>query len=57
MKKLRIVFAGVLLSLPLMVLSAAPVTKDVAPAGLNGTHSVTGWCYIYFAGRYWLVPC
>jgi hypothetical protein len=56
-KKLRNVLAGLLLSLPLLALNAAPVTTDTAPAGLNGTHSVTGWCYIYFAGRYWQVPC
>jgi hypothetical protein len=57
MKKLRVVLAGVLLSLPIMALNASMLTTDEAPAGLSSTHSVTGWCYIYFMGRYYAVPC
>jgi hypothetical protein len=44
MKKLRNVVAGILLSLPLLALNASTLTKEEAPAGLNPTHSVTGWC-------------
>ena len=59
MKKLRIVLAGVLLSLPIMALNASslPTAQPPAGAGLNTTHSVTGWCWIYFMGRYIAVPC
>lgn len=57
MKKLRNVLAGVLLSLPIMALNASAFTTDEAPAGLSTTHSVTGWCFVYFAGRYIAVPC
>jgi hypothetical protein len=57
MKKLRIVLAGVLLSLPIMALNASALTKEDAPVGLNPTHSVTGWCYVYFMGRYIAIPC
>jgi hypothetical protein len=57
MKKLRIVLAGVLLSLPIMALNASALTKGDAPVGLNPTHSVTGWCWVYFMGRYIAIPC
>ena len=57
MKKLRVVLAGVLLSLPMMALNASALTTEEAPAGLSSTHSVTGWCYVYFMGRYIAVPC
>lgn len=57
MKKLRNVVAGILLSLPLLALNASTLTKEEAPAGLNPTHSVTGWCYVYFMGRYIAIPC
>jgi hypothetical protein len=57
MKKLRNVLAGVLLSLPIMALNASALTKEDAPVGLNPTHSVTGWCWVYFMGRYIAIPC
>jgi hypothetical protein len=56
-KKLRRFLAVAVLSLPLLTPSASALIADAAPADLNPTQQVTDWCYIYFAGRWWLIPC
>ena len=54
MTKLRSLIAATLLTLSVGSLNAnAAMTEP----GLNGTHSVTGICYIYMGGRWWAVPC
>jgi len=56
MKKLRNVLAAALLTIPLA--SGASVVVD-ASAGpeLRPTRSVAYCCTVYFAGRYWCLPC
>jgi hypothetical protein len=55
MKKLRTFVAGLLL-VPVLAL-AGPLGNDAGESGLNPTTQVTGYCYIYWMGRWILVPC
>jgi hypothetical protein len=57
MKKLRNLLAMVVLSLPLLTANAGTLIADAAPADLNPEQSVHEWCYIYWGGYWWLVPC
>ena len=57
MKKLRTVLAAALLTIPVLTLNAGSLTADVQADGIKPTHSVTGTCYVYFAGRWWVYPC
>jgi len=56
-KKLRNVIAAALLLLPVLALNAGTLSTAKAPAGLNPTQPVAGWCYIYQGGRWWMIPC
>ena len=57
MKKLRIVLAGVLLTLPLLNLNASPSIDVPDAAKLEQTHGLTGTCYMYWNGRWYSYPC
>jgi hypothetical protein len=55
MKKLRTFVAGLLL-VPVVAL-AAPLGSEADPAGLNPSQQVTGVCYVYWMGRWIVIPC
>jgi hypothetical protein len=57
MKKLQKVLIAALLTIPVLTLNASSLSDDANSAQLSPTHSVTGWCYIYMAGRWWQIPC
>jgi hypothetical protein len=56
MKKLRTVLAGILLTLPLFALNASSVAIEGEGLEIQQP-SVTGWCLVFFAGYWWVVPC
>jgi hypothetical protein len=55
-KKLRTFLAAMLL-VPLLTLNANAFTADADNAAFTPPQQSSGWCYIYHAGRWWLVPC
>jgi hypothetical protein len=55
MKKLRTFVAGLLL-VPVLAL-AAPLDSDADGFGLNSSKPVAGYCYVYYMGRWILIPC
>jgi hypothetical protein len=55
MKKLRVFVAGLLL-VPVLAL-AGPLGNDTNADGLNPTTQVTNVCFVYWMGRWILVPC
>jgi hypothetical protein len=57
MKKLRTVLAAALLTLPVLTLNASSLASDAQQSTIKPTHTVTGTCYVYFAGRWWAIPC
>ena len=58
MMKLRTLIAAALLSLAVVgSLTAAAEPVELNRAGLDSSQQVAGVCYIYFAGRWWAVPC
>jgi hypothetical protein len=57
MKNLRKLLAVAALSLPLLTANASTLIADAAPADLDPTTSVHEWCYIYWGGHWWLIPC
>jgi hypothetical protein len=57
MKKLRIMLAGILLTMPLFALNAsAPVTL-VEGVHVQQSPSATGYCWVYWNGQWYLVSC
>jgi hypothetical protein len=55
MKKLRTFVVGLLL-VPVLAL-AGPLGNDTDRSGLNPTTQVTGYCYVYWMGRWIVIPC
>ena len=56
MTKLRNLIAAALLTLTVASLNASAATAADS-AGLNPVHSVTGSCWIFMGGHWWLIPC
>jgi hypothetical protein len=57
MKTLRVVVAGMLLTLPLLSLNASPSVEVGEAAKLEQTHKLTGTCYVYWNGNWYPYPC
>jgi hypothetical protein len=57
MKKLRVLVTAALLTLTLGTLNAADFTAPEHPDGMSSTQSQTGWCWFYFMGRWYYLPC
>jgi hypothetical protein len=57
MKKLRNLLVVAILSLPLVAANAGTLIADAAPVDLDPTQSVHDWCYYYWGGHWWMVPC
>ena len=57
MKKLRIVLAGILLTMPLFALNASSLVDEGEAVELQQTPSVTGYCWVLIGGRWYIVPC
>jgi hypothetical protein len=57
MRKLRIVLAGVLLTMPLFALNASSLVDEGAGLEIQQTPKLTGWCYVYMNGHLYVVPC
>jgi hypothetical protein len=55
LKKLRTFLAAMLL-VPLLTLNANAFTTD-ANNVLTPPQQSSGWCYFYWNGRWWLMPC
>lgn len=55
MKGFRSFVAGLLL-VPVLAL-AGPLSSDADVSGLNAEKSVTGVCYVYYMGRWIIIPC
>ena len=55
MKRLR-TFAAALLLVPVLTLNANAFTADAAN-GVGASQQVTGYCWIYFMGRWMMVAC
>jgi hypothetical protein len=55
--KLSSVLAAALLILPTVTLNATALPGAEARPGLASPKPVTGMCYIYLNGRWWLLPC
>jgi hypothetical protein len=56
MKNLRIVLVGILLAVPLFALNASS-SVDAGPVDVQQTPSVTGYCWVYWNGHWYVVPC
>jgi hypothetical protein len=56
MRKMR-TFLAALLMAPALMLNANAFTTETGDATLNPSQPVAGSCWIYFAGRWILVPC
>lgn len=56
MRKLRTFLAAALLTIPL-TLNAGALTAEVEPGGIQSTQSLTGTCWVYYGGRWWVYPC
>ena len=57
MKKVLTVLAAALLTIPVLSLNASSLVDSDKASEINATHSVTGTCWVYFAGRWWVYPC
>jgi hypothetical protein len=55
MKGFRSFVAGLLL-VPVLAF-AGPLGNDVDVAGLSAEKSVAGTCYVYYMGRWIIIPC
>ena len=55
MRKLRIMLAGVLLTMPLFALDASSLSDEALD--VQQTTNLTGWCYYYFNGQIYYYPC
>jgi hypothetical protein len=57
MRKLRIVLAGILLTTPLFALNASSAVDEGEALELQRTPSVTGSCWYYYNGQWYIFPC
>lgn len=57
MKRLRIVLAGILLTMPLFALNASSSVDEGQGVDLQQAPSLTGMCYIYWNGHWYIFPC
>jgi hypothetical protein len=57
MRKLRIVFVGVLLTMPLVALNASSSVDEGDAVELQQTPEVTGYCWYFYNGRWYVTPC
>ncbi len=57
MRKLRIVLAGILLTIPLFAVNAGSSVDEGEAVELQQTPSVTGYCWVFYNGRWYIVPC
>jgi hypothetical protein len=57
MKRLRIVLAGILLTTPLFALNASSLVDEGQVLEVQQTTSLTGSCWVYYNGRWMLIPC
>ena len=55
MRKLRIVLAGILLTMPLFAVNASSSVSEGME--LQQTPSLTGTCYIFWNGHWYIYPC
>ena len=55
MRKLRIVLAGILLTMPLFALNASSLVDE--GVDVQQTPSLTAWCWVNYGGQWYLVPC
>jgi hypothetical protein len=56
MKKLLTVLVGVLLTMPVAALDSSTVSVESTVASVS-VPSVTGTCWVYYAGHWWMIPC
>jgi len=57
MRKLRIVLAGILLTMPLFALNASSPVDEGEGLELQQAPSLTGVCYFFWNGRWYTYPC
>ena len=57
MKRLLTVLAAALLTIPVLSLNATSLVDSDKGSAINATHGVTGTCFVYYMGRWWLIPC
>ena len=57
MRKLRIVLAGILLTMPLFALNASSVVDDGEALELQQAPGVAGSCWYFYNGRWYIFPC
>ena len=55
MKKIRSLLAGLLL-VPVLAL-ASPLSTDADVSGLSPVKPVAGYCWVFFMGRWVMIPC
>jgi len=55
MKKFRSFLAGLLL-VPVLAF-AGPMSTNADAPGLNPTKPVAGYCWVYYMGRWVMIPC
>ncbi|HJR70670.1 MAG TPA: hypothetical protein VKA43_11560 [Gammaproteobacteria bacterium] len=57
MKRLRIVLAGILLTMPLFALNASTSVDEGGAVELQQTPRLTGYCWVNYNGQWYQVPC
>jgi hypothetical protein len=57
MRKLRIVLAGILLTMPLFTLNASSLVDEGEGVEVQRAPSLTGMCWIFINGRWYVYPC
>jgi hypothetical protein len=57
MRKLRIVLAGISLTMPLFALNASSPVDEGEAMERQQVPSLTGVCYVYWNGYWYAVPC
>jgi hypothetical protein len=58
MRKLRIVLAGILLTMPLFALNAnSSGDEEGDGVEIQQASSLTGSCWVFYNGRWYIVPC
>jgi hypothetical protein len=57
MKRLRIVLAGILLTMPLFALNASSSVDEREGVEVQQAPGLTGTCYIYWNGHWYTYPC
>jgi hypothetical protein len=57
MKRLRIVLAGILLTMPLFALNASSSVDEGEAMELQQTPSLMGVCWYYYNGQWYMHPC